>query len=148
MLVVVGRVVVVVDVEVVGVEVVVDEAGTDVDELDVVDDDVVVVEEVDVLVEEVDVVDDDVVGTLASGPQFGSVSAAGTSLTSRVTPDPSGFIVNRSGPLGAPKSCEREEKTILLPSGDQAGSVPVLISLVWPPPSAFRPDRCPRPDRW
>jgi hypothetical protein len=98
-------------------------------------DDVVVVEEVD---DDVDVVDgatvveelDVVVGPLASGPQFGSVSAAGTSLTSLVIPVPSGFTVNRSGPFGAPKICELEENTILVPSGDHAGFVPLVTNLV------------------
>ena len=118
--------VVVEDVDVVVVEV---DVVDDVEVVEVVDDDVAVVDELDVLV--VTVVDDDeelVVGP--SGPQLGFVSCAGTSLVSLVTPLPSGFMVNRSGPLGAPKSWLLEENTILVPSGDHAGSVPPLTSLV------------------
>ena len=148
----VGCVVVVV-VAVGGVDVVVVEDVDDVVvvEVDVVDDvevvDVVVVDEVTV-VEELEVEDVDVEEVFeepASGPQLGFVSWAGTSLVSLVTPVPSGFMVNRSGPLGAPKSCELDENTILVPSGDHAGSVPPLTNLVWPLPSAFITQISPAP---
>ena len=151
----VGVVVVVVVVAVGGVvevvDVVVEVVDVVVEVVEVVDDvrvvDVVVVEEVAVVdeleVEDVDV--DDVFEEPSSGPQPGFVSWAGTSLVSLVTPVPSGFMVNRSGPLGAPKSCELDENTILVPSGDHAGSVPPLTNLVWPPPSAFITQISPAP---
>lgn len=152
----VGGVVVVVVVAVGGVvDVVVEDVDDDVVEVEVVDEVEVVevVEEVEVvevveLVEELEVtVDDDdeelVVGP--SGPHVGFVSWAGTSLVSLVTPLPSGFMVNRSGPLGAPKSWLLDENTILVPSGDQAGSVPPLTRRLWPLPSAFITQISPAP---
>jgi hypothetical protein len=147
----VGVVVVVVVVAVGGVVEVVEVVEVVVVEVDVVDDvnvvDVVVVEEVAVVdeleVEDVDV--EEVFDEPASGPQLGFVSWAGTSLVSLVTPVPSGFMVNRSGPLGAPKTCELDENTILVPSGDHAGSVPPLINRVWPLPSAFITQISPAP---
>ncbi len=121
----------VVEVEV--VDDVVDEVVDEVEVVDVLD----VVDELDGLdgIVEVEVLDEGVPSV--AGCQFGSVSAAGTSLGTGVIPVPSGFIVNRSGPFGAPRSCELEEKTIFVPSGDHAGSVPVLTSRIWPLPSAF-----------
>ena len=54
-------------------------------------------------------------------------------------------MVNKSGPLGAPKSCELDENTILVPSGDHAGSVPPLTNLLWLLPSAFITQISPAP---
>ena len=62
----------------------------------------------------------------------------------RVIPVPLGLAVKMSGPFCALN--ELEEKTILVPSGDQVGLVPPLpcpvvsapgVRLVWPLPSAF-----------
>jgi hypothetical protein len=150
-----------VDVEVEVVEVEVDEVD-EVDVLDVeVEDELVEEEEVDVGPEVVDVVagtevelddevdDDDVVGapSAVAGCQLGSVSMAGTGVGSRVTPEPSGFITKMSKPFGAVKALVA--KTILVPSGDHAGSTPFWPEaptiFVGPLPSAFMTQISPGP---
>jgi hypothetical protein len=83
---------------------------------------------------------------LAVGCQLGSRSPAGTGVGSRVTPVPSGFMTKMSWPFGASKPFE--EKTIFVPSGDQAGRLPASpssspVSGVCPLPSAFMTQICP-----
>ncbi len=104
--------------------------GRVVDVVDVLDVVVVGANVVDVVLVEVVVV-----GPAVAGPQFGSLSMWLGAVGRRVMLVPSGLAVKMSGPLRAPK--ELDEKTILVPSGDQAGSTEFGSTSTWPEPLAF-----------
>ena len=93
------------------------------------------VEVVDEVVDVDEVLGEVVVDVLSPGCQLGSLSMNGTTVGRRVTPLPSGLATKTSGPFGAPKALE--EKTILVPSGDQAGRTELARIWCWLVPSAF-----------